>query len=131
MSGASESNVQSRTRLAAQAKRPWPWRLWRNNRGVFTNPAGQPVRCGLANDSKVLGDRLKSGDLIGWRTVLITPDMVGRCIAQFVSVECKPENWREPPPGTIDKHVIAQRAWADLVNREGGYAVFIARPEDL
>jgi hypothetical protein len=128
---ASESRVQSLTVLAGQAKRPFPWRLWRNNRGVFTNPNGQPVRYGLANDSKQLGDRLKSGDLIGWRPVLITPDMVGKVIAQFVSAECKPEDWVPPPADTVDKHITGQRSWADLVNREGGYAVFISNPDTL
>jgi hypothetical protein len=128
---ASESNVQARTVLAGQAKRPWPWRLWRNNRGVFVNPNGQPVRYGLANDSKQLGDKLKSGDLIGWRPLLITPDMVGKVIAQFVSVENKAEDWIAPPADTVDKHILGQRAWANLVNREGGYAVFISNPDIL
>ena len=124
----SESNVQARTRLAAVKKH---WRLWRNNRGAFKTEAGNYVRYGLANDSKQLGDTLKSGDLIGWRPVVITADMVGKCIAQFVSVECKESNWTPPPRDTKDEAAAAQYRWAELVNREGGYAVFINDPDRL
>lgn len=127
----SESNVQSRTRLVAAAKRPWLWRLWRNNRGAGMMESGNYVRYGLANDSPELNKRLKSADLIGWRQVLITPDMVGKVIAQFVSVESKAEDWTPPPVDTVDQDIIAQRNWADLVNREGGYAVFVNDPEKL
>jgi hypothetical protein len=125
---ASESNIQALIRLRAVAKR---WRLWRNNRGAGKLDSGSYVRFGLANDSKMLGDVLKSGDLIGWRPVLITPDMVGKVLAQFVSVECKPEGWRAPPKNTTDADAAAQYRWADLVNKEGGYAVFINDPSQL
>ena len=125
---ASESNVQSRIRLAATGLR---WRLWRNNRGAAKTDAGSHIRFGLANDSKTLGDTLKSGDLIGWRPVLITPDMVGRVIAQFVSVECKSEDWHPPNPDTCNSHDAAQYRWANLVNKEGGHAVFITDPKQL
>jgi hypothetical protein len=125
---ASESNVSSRTRLAAVAKH---WRLWRNNRGAGKLKNGNFVRWGLANDSKKLGNKLKSADLIGWRPVIITPDMVGKVIAQFVSVETKAEDWTPPPLDTKDADAAAQYLWADLVNREGGYAVFINDPTKL
>jgi hypothetical protein len=92
---------------------------------------GRLVRYGIANDSKQLGDRLKSGDLIGWRPVIITPDMVGKVIAQFVSVENKAEDWTPPPRDTKDEAAAAQYRWADLVNSEGGYAVFVNDPEKL
>ena len=125
---ASESNIQARTRLAAVAKH---WRLWRNQRGAGKLESGNYVRFGLANDSKALGDKLKSGDLIGWRPVVITPDMVGKVIAQFVSVECKEQDWKPPPIDTKDLAAAAQYRWAELVNREGGYAVFVNDPEKL
>jgi hypothetical protein len=114
-------------RLAAVAKR---WRLWRNNRGAV-KVDDRFIRYGLANDSKQLGDTLKSGDLIGWRPVVITPDMVGKMLAQFVSVECKRENWTPPPLDTTDQDAAAQYRWATLVNSEGGYAVFVNDPEKL
>ena len=126
---ASESNVQSRVRMRASELL---MRLWRNNRGAFKDASGQWVRYGLANDTKDLGRRLRAHDLIGWRRVVITPDMVGKAIAQFVSVECKREDWRPPEPGTEEhEHYAGQAAWRDLVNKEGGYSVIITDPSQL
>lgn len=126
---ASESNVQSRVRMRAVELM---MRLWRNNRGAFKDAAGRWVRYGLANDSKELGKRLRAADLIGWRRVIITPDMVGKYVAQFVSVECKREGWTTPNPGTEEaEHYAGQVAWAELVNREGGFAVIVSDPSQL
>ena len=55
-------------------------RLFRNNVGVLRDAQGRPVRFGLHPGS---------GDLIGWRSVRITPDMVGRLLAVLASVEVK------------------------------------------
>lgn len=117
----SEAYVQSLVRLEAPAKGV---RLWRNNVGVLLDATGRPVRYGLANDSATLNRELKSGDLIGWRPVLITPDMVGRVIAQFVSRECKPADWRPALSGERWEHEEAQRRWAKLINDAGGDAGF-------
>ncbi len=122
---ASESNVQANVRLrAAQMNK----RLFRNNVGVLQDITGRPVRYGLANESKALNEVLKSGDLIGWEPVVITPDMVGKTIARFLSVETKPEGWK---PSSCSEHDRAQQAWAALVNREGGRAIFATGPGDL
>jgi hypothetical protein len=115
--GDSEALVQSRIRLEAPAKGV---RLWRNNVGVLENRDGRPVRYGLANDTKALNKELKSGDLIGWRSVTITPDMVGVRIAQFVSRECKPSGWKYRG----DAHEMAQDRWNLLVTLDGGDARF-------
>lgn len=122
--GASESNVQTRVRLAASGHNI---RLWRNNVGVLTDERGVPIRYGLANESKALNARLKSHDLIGWRRVEITPAHVGRTIAQFVSIECKRAGWHY----TGDAHEQGQQRWAALVAIEGGFSRFVTRPEDL
>lgn len=114
---ASESRVQSLVRLEASQ---FDTKLWRNNVGVLLDATGRPVRYGLANDSAALNRVLKSGDLIGWRTIIVTPDMVGRRIARFVSRECKPEGWRY----TGTEREVAQLAWADLINAAGGDAAF-------
>ena len=126
---ASEGNVQSRTLLAAVGR---AMRFFRNNRGAFEDKTGRWIRYGLANDSKVRGKQLRAADLIGWRRIIITQDMVGKQIAQFASVECKPEGWQPPNPGTKEyEHYEGQLLWAELVNREGGYAVFVSDPEKL
>jgi hypothetical protein len=128
--GASENNVQSRVRLRGTELK---MRLFRNNRGAFKDDDGRWIRYGLANDSKALGDKIKSGDLIGWRPVVITPDMVGKVIAQFVSLECKPEGWTPPREGTLEfeEYHKPQANWATHVNRDGGYAIFVTDPAQL
>ncbi|MGC9239967.1 MAG: VRR-NUC domain-containing protein [Acidithiobacillus sp.] len=55
-------------------------RLFRNNVGLAYTRAGSPVRFGLANGSP---------DLIGWKRVTITPDMIGQTIAVAVGIEVK------------------------------------------
>ena len=55
-------------------------RLFRNNTGALKDINGRLVRFGLCQGSS---------DLIGWRTVTITPEMVGQDIAQFVAIEVK------------------------------------------
>lgn len=79
-------------------------RLFRNQVGLYTLADGRRLRSGLA---------VGSSDLIGWRTVTITPDMVGRRIAQFVAVEIK-------APGTATTE--EQRAFVATVRAAGGCA---------
>lgn len=117
--GLSEGYAASAVRLAA-ARDP-RYSLYRNNVGVLFNKEGVPVRYGLANTSKKQNEVLKSGDYIGWRRVIITPDMVGCVIAQFVSAETKRLDWTV---NMADSHTAAQAAWAHLVNRDGGCAFF-------
>ena len=54
--------------------------IFKNNVGIAEFPDGSRVRYGLHPGS---------ADLIGWRTVLVTPDMVGERLAVFLAVECK------------------------------------------
>jgi hypothetical protein len=115
--GESEAAVQSRVRLEAARK---GLRLWRNNVGVLKDLTGRPVRYGLANDSKQLNEKVKSGDLIGWRSVLITPAHVGSRIAQFVSRECKEAGWQY----TGSDRERAQLRWLEAVTADGGDAAF-------
>lgn len=115
--GVSEAAVQNAVRLEGATKGVM---LYRNNVGVLPDRQGRPVRYGLANDSAAVNQSVKSGDLIGWRPVIITSDHVGSCIAQFVSRECKPVGWRYT--GTDRER--AQLAWAQLIVNAGGDAGF-------
>lgn len=63
-----------------------------------------------------------SGDGIGWRTVTITPDMVGKQFAQFVSLETKTSAGRIRPE---------QATWAKNVTESGGVAIIARSPDDL
>lgn len=60
---------------------------FRNNRGVFfTLDLKRKVRAGL--------DVNGSSDLIGWHSVIITPEMVGKKIAVFLACEVKTSSGR-------------------------------------
>lgn len=114
---ASEAAVQALVRLEGVRKGA---RLWRNNVGALKDMRGVPVRYGLANDTPALNRTVKSGDLIGWRPIVITSAHIGSTIAQFVSRECKQPYWRY----SGDDHEQAQMRWAELVNKDGGDAAF-------
>lgn len=114
----SEAYAQSLVRLAA-AREPGVT-LWRNNVGVLTDERGRPVRYGLANDSAALNARIKSADLIGWRSTVITPAHVGQTLAVFASLEVKRPGWRY----TGTEREVAQAAWRDMVRAAGGLADF-------
>ena len=60
-------------------------RLFRNDVGFGTNARGLPVRYGLHPGSP---------DLIGWKRVTVTPDMIGQTIAVAVGLEVKTESGR-------------------------------------
>lgn len=94
--------------------------LFRNNVGALQDKTGRYVRYGLANDSSKINEKIKSGDFIGVRPVLITGQHIGHTIGQFVSREIKHGDWyytgadREP----------AQLKWAEIINGAGGDAAF-------
>lgn len=126
----SEAYVQSTVRLEAPRRGVY---LWRNQVGAgivaharelcdeCRRNARRPIRWGLGNDSSKLNDVIKSGDLIGVRPMLITNEMVGRRIGQFISRECKREDWTYS--GT--KEETAQLAWSTLINSLGGDAAIV------
>lgn len=129
--GKSETWAQQQARLAiAQAG----GMSWRNNVGAmkakeqhqcpschFKFEVKQaPLRWGLCNDSTQLNKRFKSSDLIGIMPVLITPEMVGSTLGQFISVEVKKPGWRY----TGNDHEKAQLAWLELVASKGGRSMF-------
>lgn len=121
----SEAWVQSAVRLEACQKGVM---LWRNNVGaLFPKDSKRLVRFGLANDSEQLNAQLKSGDLIGWRPVRITPALVGHTLAQFVSREVKEPGWNY----AATPREVAQLNWIHLLNAAGGDARFATGPGSL
>lgn len=113
----SEAAIQQLIRIEASQK---GLRIWRNNVGACTDQNGNFIRYGLANDSATMNKAFKSSDLIGIRPVLITPDMVGKTIGQFVAREIKKENWTYK--GTQREQ--AQLAFINLIKEMGGDACF-------
>lgn len=62
-----------------------------------------------------------AGDLIGWRTITVTPEMVGQQVAQFVSLEVKTPTGRLRPE---------QEQWMKVVRGAGGIAGVARSVED-
>tara|TARA_R110002012_G_scaffold99540_1_gene237595 strand:+ start:108 stop:461 length:354 start_codon:yes stop_codon:yes gene_type:complete len=106
-----ETNIQQRIRLALGTDPNV--RLFRNQVGQLPDPqTGRPVQFGLAKGS---------ADLVGFKTITITPDMVGQRIAQFVSLEIKTPNGRLTTP---------QQSWLHTVKTAGAIAGVARSPED-
>jgi hypothetical protein len=122
--GISEAIISKENRLDAANKNMY---LFRNNRGAGRMESGNYVRYGLANESKKLGDSVKSADLVGWEPFIILPEHVGYRVARFLSVETKAGDWKFS--GTLEE--MAQVKWAALVNAEGGRAIITNRVGDL
>ena len=96
-----EQQIQQEIRIACGTG---PVRLFRNNTGTLRDQHGRPVQFGLCKGS---------ADLIGWRTVTVTPEMVGQRIAVFTSIEVKTPTGRLRPE---------QQQWLDAVQAAGGIA---------
>ena len=119
-----ETKIQKET-LLESGKIP-SLRLFRNNVGVgFQGKIlneNYPIIT-LENYRRVsFGLMPGSGDCIGWQSIKITTDMVGKSIAQFVSVELKTD---------IGKPQTNQKNWYNQVTNSGGKAVIIRDPESL
>ena len=98
-SSPSEHEIQQRIRLACGRGAV---RLWRNNTGALVDQQGRFVRFGLCKGSS---------DLIGLRSLVVTPEMVGQRIAQFVALEIKTDSGAVSPE---------QKAFLQLVRQLGG-----------
>lgn len=115
-----ETCIQQEIRLQVQ-KALGCVRLFRNECGTAIvrdeGKAPRYVRYGLS---------VSSPDLIGWRTITITPAMVGKVFAQFVGVEVKTEAGIKKK----GKHEKRQDKWIDLINRSGGVAFKTTTPNE-
>jgi len=106
-------------------------RLWRNHasiawvgRVVSYDPDEHVVT--LRNAQRIQsGLQDGASDLIGWRSIVVTPEMVGKRIAVFASPEVKRPGWN-PPSDPEDTQII----WRDNVLRAGGIAGFVTSPAE-
>lgn len=106
-----EAKVKADIRLALGG-RP-DVRLFNNPVGLLYTEAGAPVKAGLGTGTS---------DLVGWRSVVITPEMVGQRIAQFVAIETK------APAGGHRRQ--EQKNFVKIVNDMGGRAGFARSIEE-
>ena len=96
-----ETKLQQEIRLALG--RITSLRLFRNQVGQLPDPrTGRYVQFGLAKGSS---------DLVGFKTIKITPEMIGQEVAQFVSIEIKTER---------GKLTEVQENWLHKVHDSGG-----------
>ena len=95
-----EAFVQNKIRLAVGHGKI---RLFRNNTGALLDMQGRLVKFGLCKGSS---------DLIGFRSITITPDMVGQKIAVFSAIEVKDKG----------KATVEQKNFINIINNAGGYA---------
>ena len=97
----SETRIQQEIRLALGQRSDL--RLFRNETGKLPDPrTGRWVQFGLAKGSS---------DLIGFKTIKVTPEMVGKDLAVFCSVEVKTNT------GQLSKY---QHNWLQVVKNAGG-----------
>lgn len=98
-------------------------RVFRNNTG--TGWVGEMTMhgqmCMIKNPRPLSAGLVKgSSDLIGWTTLEITPDMVGRKVAVFTAIECKTKQ------GKAD---VDQLKFLENVQKAGGISVLARDPE--
>lgn len=99
--------------------------VWRVNVGTgWTGDAKRlPNGTVLIANPRPLSSGLPVGfaDLVGWRTVTITQDMVGTEIAQFCALEIKTET---------GKATTEQKAFLAAVRKAGGLSAIVRSVED-
>ena len=96
-----ETTLQQEIRLAL-GQLP-DLRMFRNQVGQLPDlRTGRPVQYGLAKGSS---------DLNGFKTIEVTPDMIGQKLAVFTSIEVKTAKGKLSP---------MQHNWLSCVNKAGG-----------
>lgn len=106
-----ETNVWKQIQLDMS---PLGWRLFRNQRYKGQTSKGAWVDCGVGGDG--------GSDLVGYRMITITPDMVGTIIAQYAEVEAKYGKGRASPE---------QKSRLDRLNKDGAIGILAYCTEDV
>lgn len=118
----SEKNIQSLVMMAAS----------QNGATVFRNNVGNGVLGQVAKQEGgqfhiVNGRRVQFGlcpgssDLIGWRSITITPDMIGKRLALFLALEVKTATGKATPE---------QINFIQAVRKAGGLAGVVRSADD-
>lgn len=117
----SEHRTQNEIRLAIGGDAA----LFRNNVGTAWTGDAVSLKDGsvLIRNPRILHAGLCKGssDLIGWRSITITQDMVGKAVAVFSAIEVK---------GKKGKATKEQLHFVNTVLTAGGYAGIAKSPED-
>lgn len=90
------------------------FRLFRNQRYKGLTDKGVRVDCGVGGNG--------GSDLIGYKIITITPDMVGKRVAVFTAIETKIKG------GTKSSE---QKLFIEAVNKNGGIGIFAYSIYDL
>lgn len=91
----------------------WAGKMISNQQGRVQLVNAYPLQAGLTKGSP---------DLVGWHTVEITPEMVGKKVAVFTGVEVKTKGVRETP---------RQQNFIKRLNEAGGIALFARSVEEV
>lgn len=97
-------------------------RLFRNQTGRYRLARPECKECQSRGRVIASGLCVGSSDLIGWRSVRITPEMVGNQVAVFVGAEIK------GPDGRL---TVEQMQFLSAVNDAGGIAMAVRDVADL
>jgi hypothetical protein len=106
----SETALQNKIRLEIGKLKDA--RLFRNNVGSAKTYDGRHIDFGLC---------VGSSDLIGFKSVTITPEMVGQNVAIFTAIEVK------TPTGKVSK---IQENFISMVKKHGGIAAVVRTIDD-
>lgn len=98
-----ENKIQSEILEAVGSRKDC--RLFRNHVGKLKDQFGKWHSFGLLPGS---------GDLIGWKSLVIGQEHVGKTVAVFLSIEVKSASGSLRPE---------QRVWQEVVERHGGIAI--------
>ena len=107
--GAKENKVTNEVILGL----PKNTRIFRNHVGQIEDKNGRVHKFGLAPGS---------ADLIGYTTIEVTPEMVGKKVAVFTSIEVKTKE------GRVSKH---QKLWGGALNKNHCLHTVARCPEDV
>ena len=117
----SEHRIQNEIRLAISGKAT----LFRNNVGTAWIGDTSKLKDGsvLIRNPRIFHAGLCEGssDLIGWRSLTITPDMVGQTVAVFAALEVKSKTGRA---------TAGQKNFCARVKEAGGFAGIVKSPDE-